>query len=189
VNNLNDALTWGVFPLFFAAAGMGIHKIGILAAVCPATWGIAQLGTGLLSDRVGRKRLIVAGMWIQACGIGWVAVSSEFIGFFFGTALLGLGTAMVYPTLLAAVGDIVHPSWRASSVGVYRLWRDLGYVAGALLVGVIADGVGVIAAMWAVATLTFVSGVAAALRMTETLHSKDSLMKEGGKSAWPYPAQ
>jgi MFS family permease len=189
VNNLNDALTWGLFPLIFAAAGMSIQQIGVLAAVCPAIWGIAQLGTGPLSDKVGRKGLIVAGMWIQSGGIVWVSVSSGFIGFFVGAALLGLGTAMVYPTLLATVGDVVRPSWRASSIGVYRLWRDLGYVAGAVLVGIIADNLGISAAMWIVATLTFLSGAAAALRMTETLHSKDSLMEERSKSAWLYPAR
>ena len=114
-------------------------------------------------------------MWIQAAGIAWVIVSSKFIGFFAGAALLGLGTAMVYPTLLAAVGDVVHPSSRAASVGVYRLWRDLGYVAGALLVGVTADGIGIEAATWIVAALTFVSGIAAGLRMTETLHATSPL--------------
>jgi MFS family permease len=189
VNNLNDALTWGVFPFLFARAGMTIQEIGVLAAVCPAIWGIAQLGTGPLSDKVGRKRLIVAGMWIQSGGIAWVIISSEFLGFFVGVALLGFGTAMVYPTLMAAVGDVVHPSRRASSVGVYRMWRDLGYVAGALLVGLAADSLGIAAAIWIVATLTFLSGVAAALRMTETLHSKHPFLEKGSKSVWLYPAR
>ena len=173
VNNLNDALTWGLFPLVFAAAGMSIQQIGILAAICPATWGITQLGTGPLSDKLGRKWLIVSGMWVQAAGILLVTVSSDFIAFAFGAALLGVGTAMVYPTLLATVGDVVHPSWRASSVGVYRLWRDLGYAAGAVLVGQIADRVGVTVAMWVVAILTFSSGIVAAFRMTETLHLRN----------------
>src|SRR5262245_40635416 len=172
VNNLNDALTWGLFPLVFAAAGMSIQQIGVLAAICPATWGILQLGTGPLSDRIGRKWLIASGMWVQAIGIAFVIVSSEFMRFALGAGLLGFGTAMVYPTLLATVGDVVHPSWRASSVGVYRLWRDLGYAAGALLVGLVADRVGVAVAMWIVAILTFVAGIAAALRMTETLQLK-----------------
>ena len=169
VNNLNDALTWGLFPLVFAAAGMSIKQIGTLAAICPATWGIAQLGTGLISDKIGRKWLIASGMWVQAAGIAVVTVSSDFVGFGTGAALLGFGTAMVYPTLLAAVGDVVHPSWRASSVGVYRLWRDLGYAVGALVVGHIADRFGISFAMWVVAVLTFSSGIAAAMRMTETL--------------------
>jgi len=175
VNNLNDALTWGLFPLVFAAAGMGIQQIGVLAAICPATWGIAQLGTGPLSDKLGRKWLIAVGMWVQAIGIALVAVSSEFMGFASGAGLLGFGTAMVYPTLLATVGDIVHPSWRASSVGVYRLWRDLGYAVGAVLVGQVADRVGMTVAMWIVAILTFSAGTAAALRMQETLHSRNRM--------------
>jgi MFS family permease len=182
VNNLNDALTWGLFPLIFAADGMSIQQIAVLAAVCPATWGIAQLGTGPLSDKVGRKWLIASGMWVQAGGIVLVIVSSGFMGFAFGAALLGFGTAMVYPTLLAAVGDVVHPSWRASSVGVYRLWRDLGYAAGALLVGQIADNLGISVATWLIAILTFLSGVVAALRMTETLQLENHMTNERSKS-------
>jgi len=162
-------MAWGLFPLFFAAAQMDLGQIGTLAAIYPATWGMAQLVTGALSDRVGRKWLIVWGMWVQAIGIGVVVLAVGFAGFATGAALLGVGTAMVYPTLLAAIGDVAHPSWRASSVGVYRLWRDLGYAIGALLAGVIADALGLPAAMWAVAGLTFASGVVVALRMTETL--------------------
>lgn len=169
VNNLNDGMAWGLFPLFFAAAGMNLREIGILASVYPGTWGMAQLVMGALSDRVGRKRLIVWGMWVQAVGIGVVVVAGSFAGFAAGQALLGLGTAMVYPTLLAAIGDVAHPSWRASSVGVYRLWRDLGYAIGALVAGVTADALGLRAAMWLVAALTFASGLVAAVRMQETL--------------------
>ncbi len=169
VNNLNDGMAWGLFPLFFAAARMDLGQIGTLAAIYPATWGVAQLLTGAWSDRVGRKWLIASGMWVQAAGIAVVVVASGFAGFAAGAALLGVGTAMVYPTMLAAIGDVAHPSWRASAVGVYRLWRDLGYAIGALLAGVIADALGVPAAMWAVAALTFASGVVVALRMTETL--------------------
>jgi MFS family permease len=143
---------------------------GTLAAIYPATWGVMQLATGAWSDRVGRKWLIAAGMWVQAVGIGVVVLADGFRGFASGAALLGVGTAMVYPTLLAAIGDVAHPSWRASSVGVYRLWRDLGYAVGALLAGVAADAFGLPAAMWVVAGLTFVSGLVVALRMTETLH-------------------
>ena len=168
VNNLNDGMAWGLFPLFFAAAQMDLGQIGTLAAIYPATWGIAQLFTGAWSDRVGRKWLIASGMWVQAIGIGVVVVSSGFIGFSAGAVLLGLGTAMVYPTLLAAIGDVAHPSWRASSVGVYRLWRDLGYAIGALLAGFTADALGLPFAMWLVAALTFVSGLIVAVRMTET---------------------
>jgi rhodanese-related sulfurtransferase len=170
VNNLNDGMAWGLFPLFFAGARMDLGQIGTLAAIYPATWGMAQLFTGAWSDRVGRKWLIAWGMWIQAAGIGVVVLSSSFAGFAIGAALLGIGTAMVYPTLLAAIGDAAHPSWRASSVGVYRLWRDLGYAIGALLAGATADALGLPAAMWLVAALTFGSGLVVALRMSETLH-------------------
>lgn len=169
VNNLNDGMAWGLFPLFFASARMSIGQIGTLAAIYPATWGVAQLFTGAWSDRTGRKWLIAAGMWVQAGGIGVVIVSGSFVGFALGAALLGVGTAMVYPTLLAAIGDVAHPSWRASSVGVYRFWRDLGYAIGALLAGVTADALGLPAAMWLIAALTFASGLVVALRMTETL--------------------
>ena len=169
VNNLNDGMAWGLFPLFFTAARMNIEQIGTLAAIYPATWGLVQLFTGAWSDRVGRKWLIAAGMWVQAIGIGVVIVSGGFAGFAMGGALLGVGTAMVYPTLLAAIGDVAHPSWRASSVGVYRLWRDLGYAIGALLAGAVADALGLAAAMWVIAALTFVSGLVVAFRMTETL--------------------
>jgi MFS family permease len=172
VNNLNDVMAWGLFPLFFAAAGMSLGQIGTLAAIYPATWGMAQLFTGAWSDRVGRKWLIVGGMWVQAAGIGVVVLSGGFAGFAAGAALLGVGTAMVYPTLLAAIGDVAHPSWRASSVGVYRLWRDLGYAVGAVLAGVTADALGLPAAMWLVAALTFASGLVVALRMTETLRRR-----------------
>lgn len=169
VNNLNDGMAWGLFPLFFTAARMTLEQIGWLAAIYPATWGVAQLVTGALSDRVGRKWLIAAGMWVQAVGIAVVILSGGFWGFAIGAALLGVGTAMVYPTLLAAIGDVAHPSWRASSVGVYRLWRDLGYAIGALLAGLAADAIGLSGAMWIVATLTLASGLVVALRMVETL--------------------
>jgi len=169
VNNLNDGMAWGLFPLFFSAAHMNLRQIGTLAAIYPATWGVSQLVTGALSDRIGRKWLIASGMWVQAVGIVLVVLASGFSGFAIGAALLGVGTAMVYPTLLAAIGDVAHPSWRASAVGVYRLWRDLGYAFGALLAGVTADAFGLSAAMWLVAALTFGSGLVVALRMRETL--------------------
>jgi MFS family permease len=168
VNNLNDGMAWGLFPLFFAAANMDLAQIGTLAAIYPATWGVAQLATGALSDRIGRKWLIVGGMWLQAVGIGIVAVSTAFQGFSAGAALLGVGTAMVYPTLLAAIGDVAHPLWRAESLGIYRLWRDLGYVIGAVIAGVSADFLGLEGALWVVAALTAISGLVAARRMTET---------------------
>jgi MFS family permease len=174
INNLNDGMAWGLFPLFFAASGMNLGQIGTLAAIYPGTWGVAQLFTGALSDRAGRKWLIASGMWVQALGIGIVIASSGFGGFAAGQALLGVGTAMVYPTLLAAIGDVAHPSWRASSVGVYRLWRDLGYAIGALLAGATADALGLPAAMWLVAAITFGSGAVVAVRMSETLRRAGS---------------
>jgi MFS family permease len=169
VNNLNDGMAWGLFPLLFAAAKLSLAEIGTLAALYPAVWGLAQLGTGVWSDRVGRKRLIVAGMWTQAAGIVIIALGATFSAFATGAVLLGLGTALVYPTLLAAIGDVAHPSWRASAVGVYRLWRDMGYAVGALLAGLVADAFGLSAAVMSVAALTFVSGVVVAVRMRETL--------------------
>jgi MFS family permease len=169
VNNLNDGMAWGLFPLVFAAANLDLSRIGILAAIYPATWGIAQLATGALSDRAGRKWLIAAGMWVQAAGITAVVVSHGFNGFASGAVLLGIGTAMVYPTLLAAIGDVAHPSWRASAVGVYRLWRDLGYAIGALVAGVAADAIGLTGALGLVAALTLISGIVVAVRMDETL--------------------
>ncbi len=169
VNNLNDGVAWGLFPLLFAAARMDLQQIGVLAAIYPAVWGIAQLFAGAWSDRVGRKWLIAGGMWIQAAAIAWIAAAREFGGFATASALLGIGTAMVYPTLLAAIGDVAHPLWRASAVGVYRFWRDLGYAVGALLAGVLADALGLPFAMDFVAAITFASGLLVALRMRETL--------------------
>ena len=169
VNNLNDGMAWGLFPLVFAAANLSVDRIGILAAIYPATWGVVQLATGALSDRVGRKWLIATGMWVQAAGIGVVILSRGFVGFAAGGVLLGIGTAMVYPTLLAAIGDVAAPAWRASSVGVYRLWRDLGYALGALLAGVTADVLGLAGAMWVIAAITGASGLVAAVRLRETL--------------------
>lgn len=174
VNNLNDGMAWGLFPLFFAVAGTSLERIAVLAAIYPATWGIVQLGTGALSDRIGRKWLIASGMWTQAIGIAVVIVSVGFPGFAAGAAVLGLGTAMVYPTLLAAIGDVAVPSWRASAIGVYRFWRDLGYALGALVAGVSADVLGLAGAMWVVAGMTFTSGLVTAFRMTETWAPKAS---------------
>ncbi len=172
VNNLNDGMAWGIFPLYFAAAGMRLEQIGLLAALYPAVWGVMQLFTGAWSDRIGRKGLIVWGMWVQAAGIAVTAATSSFAMFAAGALLLGAGTAMVYPTLLAAIGDVAHPIWRASAVGVYRLWRDLGYAIGALVAGVVADAFGLAAAMWLVAAVTLGSGVIVALRMSETLAAR-----------------
>ncbi len=172
VNNLNDGMAWGLFPIWFAVGGMSLQQIGILAAVYPATWGFAQLATGAWSDRIGRKRLIAFGMWVQAAGIVIILVSRGMAEALIGAVLLGIGTAMVYPTLLAAISDVTHPEWRASSVGVYRLWRDLGYAFGAVLSGVVADAFGLSAAIGAVAIVTAASGVVVAVRMRETLPAR-----------------
>jgi MFS family permease len=169
VNNLNDGMAWGLFPLLFAAANLSLDRIGALAAIYPATWSIGQLATGTLSDRFGRKWFIAAGMWVQAIGIATVIMADGFAGFAIGGVLLGIGTAMVYPTLLAAIGDVAAPAWRASAVGVYRLWRDLGYAMGAVLAGVTADAFGLKGAMLVIAFITFVSGSVVGVRMDETL--------------------
>ena len=182
VNNLNDGLAWGIFPLFFAeVAGLSVEQIGVLAALYPAVWGLGQLFTGAWSDRVGRKWLIASGMWLQAAAIGLIAASASFGWWALGAVLLGAGTAMVYPTLLAAVGDVAHPAWRASAVGIYRLWRDAGFAVGALVAGIIADALGIRAAIWTVAALTAASGVVVAVRMYETRHEIDT-------NRFPIPA-
>ncbi len=168
VNNLNDGLAWGLFPIFFAAAGVSVGRIGILAALYPAAWGLGQLYTGGLSDRIGRKPLIAGGMLTQAAALAWMATGSEFWAWAAGAVVLGIGTAMVYPTLLAAIGDVAHPTWRARSVGIYRLWRDGGFAVGALVAGVLADLASIEAAIYAVAALTAASGLVVMIRMHET---------------------
>lgn len=168
VNNLNDGMSWGLFPLFFVANGLGVERIGILKAVYPAVWGVLQVATGPLSDRWGRKGLIVAGMWVQAAGLLLTAMTRDFGWWLLASLLLGLGTAMVYPSLIAAVSDASHPSWRARSLSVYRFWRDLGYAIGALSAGLIADFFGFVAAIAAIAALTFLSGAIVAVAMGET---------------------
>jgi len=177
VNNLNDGLAWGLFPIYFADAGLSVERIGILAALYPAVWGLGQLYTGSLSDRIGRKPLIVGGMLAQGAALAWIATTTGFGSWALGALVLGAGTAMVYPTLLAAVGDVAHPSWRARSVGVYRLWRDGGFAVGALLAGLIADSFGLVAAIWAVAALTAVSGLVVAVRMYETRHAAATISR------------
>jgi MFS family permease len=167
VNNLNDGMSWGVFPLFFANFGLGVGRIGILKAVNPAVWGTLQVATGPLSDRWGRKGLIVAGMWVQAAANFITVATRDFGWWVLGSVLLGLGTAMVYPSLIAAVSDASHPSWRARSLSVYRFWRDLGYAVGALSAGIIADTLGISWAIGSVGALTFLSGAVVALYMRE----------------------
>jgi MFS family permease len=180
VNNLNDGMSWGIFPLFFVSFGLGVERIGILKAVYPATWGILQVATGPLSDRWGRKGLIVGGMWVQAAGLFLTALTHSFEWWLLGSLLLGLGTAMVYPSLIAAVSDASHPTWRARSLSVYRFWRDLGYALGALSAGLIADWFGLATAINAIATLTFISGVATAVLMSAGLQPRINVTEGRG---------
>ena len=168
VNNLNDGLAWGLFPVLFASAGLSLTEIGALAALYPAVWGLGQLVTGPASDRYGRKPFIVAGMLLQAAALALIALVDNFLAWSIGAVLLGAGTAAVYPTLLAAISDVAHPTWRARAVGVYRLWRDGGFAVGALLAGIVADLAGLRAAVWVVAALTAASGLLAWVRMYET---------------------
>ena len=169
VNNLNDGLAWGLFPIFFAAAGLSLGKIGVLAFVYPATWGVAQLWTGAWSDRVGRKWLIAGGMALQGIALLGMVVATGFAWWVACGIALGLGTAMVYPTLLASIGDVAHPSWRGAAIGVYRMWRDLGYAVGAVLAGAVADAFGIPWSIASVGVITLASGVLVAAQMPETL--------------------
>jgi MFS family permease len=179
VNNLNDGLAWGLFPILFATSGLGLARIGILVAIYPFVWSIGQLATGALSDRWGRKWLIALGMLVQAGGIALVAAGGVFGVWAVAAVLMGVGTAMVYPTLLAVIGDVAHPAWRARAVGSYRLWRDLGYAVGALIAGITADALGIRAAIWLVAAITAGSGVVVALRMYETRQRKAVIADTG----------
>jgi MFS family permease len=170
VNNLNDGMSWGVFPLLFIANGVTLEGVGLIKAVYPIIWGVGQIVTGSMADRVGRKRLIVWGMLVQAAGhvvIG-LGLEAPMLAGLVGSTLLGAGTAMVYPALLAAVSDVAHPSWRATSLGVYRFWRDLGYAVGALMAGVVAAFFGLVWAVHVAGILTCLSGLLAWMCMAET---------------------
>ena len=167
VNNLNDGMSWGIFPLFFAGFGLAVGRIGILKAVYPVVWGVLQTITGPLSDRWGRKGLIVAGMWVQAAGLFLTAATRQFGWWLAASVLLGVGTAMVYPTLIASVSDASHPAWRARSLSVYRFWRDMGYAVGALAAGLIADLFGAAWAIGSIGALTVASGAVVAVAMRE----------------------
>ncbi|MEX2251961.1 MAG: MFS transporter [Acidimicrobiia bacterium] len=168
VNNANDAVAWVLFPLLWASAGVSMATIGILAALYPAMWGLGQLVTGAWSDRVGRKPLIVSGMFLQAGSLAIVAAADSIWGWGVGAIGLGAGTALVYPTLLAAVSDVAHPSWRATAIGTYRFWRDAGFVVGGIAIGLFADTGGLHPAIWATAALTALSGLVVWVRMYET---------------------
>jgi MFS family permease len=181
VNNLNDGLAWGLVPLYLAAHGAGVASIGLVAAVYPGVWSLAQIATGHWSDSAGRKPLIVAGMLVQAGALGILAVSGGSVAIATGTAaLLGLGTALVYPTLIAAISDAVTPVARAPVVGVYRFWRDMGYALGALIAGATADALGYGGAIALVAALTAASGIWVLIDMppTEPQRPRDSTRAE-----------
>lgn len=185
VNNLNDGMIWGLIPIFLAGAGLSLKHIGLIAATYPAVWGLSQLLTGALSDRLGRKWMIAAGMWVQALGI-WVIVAGEsFWQWLGGAVLLGLGTALVYPTLLATISDVAHPEWRASAVGVYRLWRDGGYAVGALTAGLLADALGIPVAIGIIGGFTFLSGVIVAGVMYETLPARRPVVTSADEPRQP----
>jgi len=170
INNLIFGVTWGLFTLYFASFAIGISEIGFLKALHPGIWGILQLLTGTFSDKVGRKVLIYPGMIIQGIGI-WVVLFTNFYwGWIVGMALLGIGTALVYPTLLAAISDVANPKWRATSLGVYRFWRDLGFVFGAVGIGYIADLFGLNNAIQLVAFLAVGSGIFVLVVMKETIN-------------------
>jgi MFS family permease len=169
INNLIFGVTWGLFTLYFASFAIGISEIGFLKALHPGVWGVLQLLTGTLSDRVGRKILIYPGMIIQGIGIWVVLFANFFAGWIIGMSLLGIGTALVYPTLLAAISDVAHPKWRATSLGVYRFWRDLGFVFGAVGIGYIADLFSLDIAIQLVAFLAVGSGIFVLIVMKETM--------------------
>jgi MFS family permease len=193
VNNLNDALAWGLAPLYLAAHDESAARIGVVAAVYPGVWGFLQLTTGWLSDRAGRKPLIASGMLVQACALALlVAGGGAFGSALAAAALLGLGTALVYPTLIAAVSDVVEPRDRASVVGVYRFWRDSGFVAGALLAGSVADALGSGTAIAIVAVLTAASGLwVTATRWTTTFDKRGPPLdgKHDGRRSSPVGAK
>ncbi len=169
VNNLNDGLTWGVFPLLFTDHGLGLAAVGVIKGLYPILWGIGQIPTGHLADRIGRKPLIVTGMLVQAAGfvLAIALLDSPLLAGVLSAVALGIGTAMVYPALIASVSDHAHPSWRANALGTYRFWRDIGYAAGALVAGALADTLGLDATVIAAAVLTAGSGLLAAAWITE----------------------
>jgi MFS family permease len=168
VNNLVFGVSWGLFTLYFASFQLSVNDIGFLKALHPAVWGILQLGTGTLSDKIGRKSLIYTGMIVQAAGTWIVLFANSMLGWMVGMSLLGVGTALVYPTLLAAISDVAHPKWRATSLGVYRFWRDLGFVFGAIGIGFLADLFGANLAINSVAWIALASGVLVFVFMRET---------------------
>jgi MFS family permease len=173
VNNLNEGMAWGLFPLLFATGRLSLSTVGLLTAIAPGVWGLGQLGTGALSDRIGRKGLIAAGQLTEAAGLAVIALGDRFAVWVLGSVLFGAGTAMAYPTLIAAVSDVAPPVWRGAAIGVYRLWRDVGFAVGALLSGVLAGMFTMGTAIIVVAIITAASGVDVIVRMRETLPPND----------------
>jgi len=167
--NLKDGMAWGLFPLFFTSVGLTVSEIGVLVAIYPASWGFFQLFTGALSDKIGRKWLIVSGMWLQAFSLWMILFVDHYSLWLIAAILLGLGTAMVYPTLQASISDVAQPEWRASSMGVYRFWRDSGYAFGALFAGLLTDILNVSWSIGLVALLPLIAGGIAVIRLKETL--------------------
>lgn len=162
-------MAWGLFPIYFAAQGLSLAEIGLIVALYPAAWGFFQLFTGVWSDRIGRKGLIVAGMWVQAGSLWAILVMTDYWQWVFAAVMLGIGTAMVYPTLQASISDVAEPSWRASAMGVYRFWRDSGYAFGAIFAGLLTDVLSIGWAIGLVAVIPFLAGLNALIRLRETL--------------------
>lgn len=156
--NLKDGVAWGLFPLYFTSLGLSVSQTGLIVAVYPASWGICQLFTGFISDRFDRKKMIAYGMWLQALAMWFMLVADHIVLWIVGAMLLGLGTAIVYPTLQASIGDVTDVHWRASAMGVYRFWRDSGYAIGAMMAGIIADWLGFRSAIGLTAILPLLAG-------------------------------
>ncbi|MFC0522980.1 MFS transporter [Pontibacillus salicampi] len=167
--NLKDGMAWGLFPTFLASGGLTIAQVGTVVAVYPAAWGVFQLFTGIWSDRIGRKKLIVVGMFVQAFSLWFIVFVQAYWLWIIGAAMLGVGTAMVYPVLIASISDVAHPQWRATSLGVYRFWRDSGYAFGAIIAGIVADTLSIHWAIGLVGGLSLLAGVLSFVRMKETL--------------------
>lgn len=169
INNLNDGMAWGFFPILLASKGFSLDQIGIIVAVYPAVWGLGQLFTGKMADNFPKKNLLFLGMLLQAIALMFFAWSTTMTHYVLLSSLLGWGTAMVYPTFLASIAENTHPQDRAKSIGVFRLWRDLGYAIGAILTGIIADNISLVAAILFIAVLTFLSALVILVRMPKAI--------------------
>jgi len=175
VNNLNDGMVWGLFPLLLVSKGFDLHETGIIVATYPAIWGLGQLYTGKLADKYCKKKLLFIGMLMQGIALLAMIWANSFSWFLALSTLLGIGTAIVYPTFLAAISDYTHPDQRPKSIGIFRLWRDLGYAIGAILTGLIADSFGLVAPILAIGLLTVVSSLIVRFRMSCARESAERL--------------